>query len=67
MCQMSEGIDDLDQIRECVNIEMLDLSYNDISDVSVLKTLTSLKYLNLTSNQIRHLSMPARHSFLCTL
>jgi Leucine-rich repeat (LRR) protein len=50
-----KDLKDLDAIRECVNLEVLDLSFNEINNLEPLKSLEKLQYLNLSCNQIKNL------------
>ncbi|XP_002730855.1 leucine-rich repeat-containing protein 61-like [Saccoglossus kowalevskii] len=50
-----EGIDDLGCIGECTSLQMLDASYNEISNVRPLSTLKQLTHLNLSANMISSL------------
>ena len=45
-------------LKECVNLEMLNLSYNELNDLSTLRDakFPRLQYLNLSFNQIKYLS-----------
>lgn len=54
-CCLSLGIYDLGCIGECINLEKLDLSANNISNVAPLATLRLLSVLNLSSNKISNL------------
>ncbi|XP_013889404.1 leucine-rich repeat-containing protein 61 isoform X1 [Austrofundulus limnaeus] len=49
------GIHDLGCIGECINLERLDLSANNISNLAPLATLRLLSVLNLSSNKISNL------------
>lgn len=49
------GIRELDRIGDCENLEILNLSSNEINDLSKLRNLKKLQYLNLSCNQIRYL------------
>jgi Leucine-rich repeat (LRR) protein len=55
MLPQIKDLKDLDAIRECVNLEILDLSFNEISNLEPLKSLSKLQYLNLSCNQIKNL------------
>jgi hypothetical protein len=48
----AEHISDLSGLECCINLEGLDLSYNDIVDLTPLTGLTKLWRLNLSYNQI---------------
>ena len=50
------GISDLTGLEHCINLQYLELWYNNISDLSPLAGLTNLDYLFLTSNNISDLS-----------
>jgi hypothetical protein len=50
-------ISDLTGLEYCINLTMLDLSYNDdISDISALSSLTNLTWLDLSCNRISNIS-----------
>ncbi|XP_075894126.1 leucine-rich repeat-containing protein 61 [Nelusetta ayraudi] len=49
------GIHDLGCIGECMNLERLDLSVNNISNLAALASLRHLSVLNLSSNKISNL------------
>lgn len=49
------GIHDLGCIGECMNLERLDLSVNNISNLAPLASLRHLSVLNLSSNKISSL------------
>lgn len=49
------GIHDLGCIGECMNLERLDLSVNNISNLAPLASLRHLSVLNLSSNKISDL------------
>jgi Leucine-rich repeat (LRR) protein len=49
------GIRDLDRIEDCENLEILNISSNEINDLNKLRNLKKLQYLNLSCNQIRYL------------
>ena len=50
------GISDLAGIEHCVNLQSLNLKYNQINDISPLNNLTNLEFLDLCSNPISDLS-----------
>jgi Leucine-rich repeat (LRR) protein len=52
----SDSISDLTGLEYAVNLDTLNLIYNQISDVTSLQYLTSLTYLNLNHNQISDLT-----------
>lgn len=52
---MKIGIDDLDSISLCTNLEFLNLSSNELKDLTPLKYLIKLQHLNLSCNQIKSL------------
>ena len=45
----------MDGLKECINLEILNLSYNDIKDLTVFRSLPKLQILNLSNNLIRSL------------
>ncbi|KAB2920936.1 MAG: hypothetical protein F9K22_14750 [Bacteroidetes bacterium] len=49
------GIDDLDGVQHCVHTTMLDLSYNRITDISELSSLTMLRELYLGNNRVGYI------------
>ena len=53
-----KGIRDLGDLKECVNLELLNLSNNEINDLMSLSSAKMLKlqYLDLSFNQIKYLS-----------
>lgn len=51
----NHGIHDLGCIGECINIERLDLSGNNISNIASLASLRLLSVLNLSANRISNL------------
>lgn len=51
-----KGITNITGLEECVNLVGLDLSYNDIQDLSPLASLSKLTNLYLENNQIQDLS-----------
>lgn len=54
--ELSEcGIDDLDGVEYCVHTQSLDLSANQITDVSPLSNLICLQELNLSNNKIGYI------------
>ncbi len=48
-------ITDLGDLKECINLEILNLSFNDIKDLTPLSHLTKLQFLNLSNNLISSL------------
>ncbi len=54
------GVRDLGDLRECANLELLNLSFNEINDLSSLSNakMPKLQHLNLAFNQLKHLSKP---------
>lgn len=48
----SKDIKYINGIENLVNLQTLDLSFNQINDISALKNLTNLKKLNILDNQI---------------
>lgn len=54
--ELSEcDIDDLDGVEFCIHAVTMDLSLNQITDVTPLSNLTSLKELNLSNNKIGYI------------
>ncbi len=51
-----KGISNLEGLQYCVNLEVLDLSINQIADIGPLAGLTQLTELTMTNNQISDLS-----------
>lgn len=49
------GIHDLGCIGECMNLERLDLSGNNITNLAALSSLRLLCVLNLSANRISNL------------
>ncbi|CAF0783366.1 unnamed protein product [Brachionus calyciflorus] len=47
-----KGIVEVEEIRNCVNLEILNLSDNGISDLTNLKELSKLHQINLSNNNI---------------
>jgi Leucine-rich repeat (LRR) protein len=64
---VTEKIENLTGLEYCTNLTNLDLSHNDISDISPLANLNNLKELNLGSNNITDISTLAGLSNLTTL
>ena len=54
-CEITD-LNYLPELQECVHLQNLDLSYNKISDISVLKELKQLQNLYLYDNQISDIS-----------
>lgn len=50
-----KGIKELGQLSDCINLEILDLSGNELFDLTRLRSLRKLQYLNLSSNKIKNL------------
>jgi hypothetical protein len=52
------GVRDLGELRSCLNLELANLSFNEINDLSSLSLakMPKLQYLNLAFNQLTHLS-----------
>lgn len=54
--ELSEsGINDLDGIENCIHTVSMDLSGNQITDLSPLSTLTCIQELNLANNQLSYI------------
>lgn len=51
----SKDIKELDRLSECVNLEILNLSNNQIFDLTRLRSLEKLQYLNLSCNNVINL------------
>lgn len=52
----SFGIEDISGVENLINLQIFDLSSNQITDISALKGLTKLQQLNLSSNQITNIT-----------
>ncbi|MCK9223839.1 MAG: protein phosphatase 1 regulatory subunit 42 [Candidatus Muirbacterium halophilum] len=57
----------LNGLEFCKNLENIDLSNNDISDISALSALTSVKALNLSGNKISDITSLANLSTINSL
>ena len=52
----SKSITDIDYLKHCTNLTILDLEHNLISDISPLSALANLKHLTLNNNRISDIS-----------
>lgn len=52
----NKDVDDLDQTCQCLNLDVLNLSSNRITNCANLRPLAKLQYLNLSNNRIKSLS-----------
>jgi Leucine-rich repeat (LRR) protein len=53
-----KDISELDScLTECINLEKLDLSFNEISNIYCLGDLTKLQFLNLSCNRISNIGI----------
>lgn len=55
------GIQDLGCIGECMNLERLDLTGNNITNLAALSSLRHLSVLNLSANKISSLGGLSMH------
>ena len=53
----SSGINDLDGVQFCIHAKIIDLSDNQITDISLLEGLALLEELNLSDNQIGYIDV----------
>ena len=53
---VGKGIQNLEGIQYCTNIQELDLRNNNISDLSPLGSLTNLQYLNLDNSKLNNIN-----------
>lgn len=60
----NKGIRDLGNIKDCLNLEILNLSLNEISDLTSLRGLNKLQFLNLSFNHIKNLGNIYKSLFL---
>jgi len=51
---------ELELLKECKHLKSLDLSFNQIQDISFLKSLTQLQNLDLGYNQIQDIFKPIK-------
>lgn len=51
----SSGICDLDGVQYCINAKYLDISNNEITDISPLTELSNLEELNLSDNNVGYI------------
>lgn len=58
------GVHDLGCIGECMNLERLDLSGNNITNIAPLASLRLLSVLNLSANRISNLG---KRTIVCTI
>lgn len=63
------GIHDLGCIGECINLERLDLSGNNITNLAPLASLRLLSVLNLSNNRVSNLGtiLEEKHYFFLAL
>lgn len=54
--EQPKNVSKIDDLKYCINLQKLNLSNNNVEDISVLSNLTKLETLNLSGNNVKDIS-----------